>query len=212
MRSPSVEEAATSSPVAERCVILSDMTVVESRIFLILSSATLISFINSSTASPIALNLSLVSAISSFCFSTDDTEFSMLSLARLVSSLSLLIISVILADASFVCSDSCLISSATTAKPFPASPALAASIEALSASKLVWFEILIIDSTKLFTSSTLAVRLWITDTVTLLASATLWACSFNSSTTSAPCFTVSSVWREASIIALIPFSALSVFP
>lgn len=40
-------------------------------------------------------------------------------------------------DEFLLCSASFLISSATTAKPFPASPALAASIAALSASKLV---------------------------------------------------------------------------
>ena len=36
------------------------------------------------------------------------------------------------------CSARLLISSATTAKPFPASPALAASIAAFKASKFVW--------------------------------------------------------------------------
>ena len=46
--------------------------------------------------------------------------------------------------ASFVCSESCRISSATTANPFPASPALAASIDALSASRLVCPEIPVI--------------------------------------------------------------------
>ena len=39
-------------------------------------------------------------------------------------------------------SASVLISSATTANPLPASPALAASIDALSASRLVWLDIL----------------------------------------------------------------------
>ena len=49
---------------------------------------------------------------------------------------------------------SLLISSATTANPLPASPALAASIEALRESRLVWLEILIISSTRLLIFST----------------------------------------------------------
>ena len=40
-----------------------------------------------------------------------------------------------------VSSASFLISSATTANPFPASPALAASMDAFSASRFVWEEI-----------------------------------------------------------------------
>ena len=40
-----------------------------------------------------------------------------------------------------LCTASFLISSATTAKPFPASPALAASMAALRAKRLVWSEI-----------------------------------------------------------------------
>ena len=49
-----------------------------------------------------------------------------------------------------VSSASCLISSATTANPFPASPALAASMEAFSASRFVWEEIELIPAITLF--------------------------------------------------------------
>ena len=47
------------------------------------------------------------------------------------------------------------ISSATTAKPFPASPALAASMLAFNASRLVWLDIFKISSVKLVTCPTL---------------------------------------------------------
>ena len=46
--------------------------------------------------------------------------------------------------ASLLESDKLLICSATTAKPFPASPALAASIEAFKESRLVWLAISVI--------------------------------------------------------------------
>jgi len=49
-----------------------------------------------------------------------------------------LVISWILDAEALELSDSFLISSATTANPFPVSPALAASIAALRASKVVW--------------------------------------------------------------------------
>ena len=111
IRSPSVEEAATSSPVAERWVILSEITFVASRIFWIFSSAVWISSIRRSTVSPTLPNFSRVFSISSFCFSTEATEFSILSLARFVSSFNLSIISVMLAEAFFVCSESWRISS-----------------------------------------------------------------------------------------------------
>ena len=101
IRSPSVEEAATSSPVAERWVILSEITFVASRIFWIFSSAVWISSIRRSTVSPTLPNFSRVFSISSFCFSTEATEFSILSLARFVSSFNLSIISVMLAEAIF---------------------------------------------------------------------------------------------------------------
>lgn len=87
------------SPVAERWVILSEITLVESRIFWIFSSAVWISSIRCSTVSPTLPNFSRVFSISSFCFSTEATEFSILSLARFVSSFNLLIISVMLAEA-----------------------------------------------------------------------------------------------------------------
>ena len=47
------------------------------------------------------------------------------------------------------------ISSATTANPFPASPALAASIDAFNARRLVWLDILKISLVRLLTWSTL---------------------------------------------------------
>ena len=59
--------------------------------------------------------------------------------------------SIILLDDSFVPLLRFLISSATTAKPFPASPALAASIEALSARRFVWLEMLSIVPVSSFT-------------------------------------------------------------
>ena len=192
--------------------MLSEITPVASSIFWILCSATSIFPIKTSTALPTSLNLSLVSSISWFCFSTDSAAVMMLSFARFVSSFNFWMISVIFAEASFVCSESWRISSATTAKPFPASPALAASIDAFRASRLVWFEMLMMESTNVFTSSTLSVRLLITSTVTWLASATFTACSFNSLTTPAPSFTLSFVLCDASIISLMPCSAWSVFP
>ena len=63
------------------------------------------SSIRRSTVSPTLPNFSRVFSISSFCFSTEATEFSILSLARFVSSFNLSIISVMLAEAFFVCSE-----------------------------------------------------------------------------------------------------------
>ena len=82
-------------------------------------------------------------------------------------------------EASVVCSESVLISSATTANPFPASPALAASIDALSARRFVWLAILRIVPTKASTSPTLFVRLAIVSTVVLLVLSTFSACSLS---------------------------------
>ncbi|WP_278245295.1 hypothetical protein [Clostridium sp. BL8] len=53
-------------------------------------------------------------------------------------SLTSVMVSLILITAAEDCSASFLTSSATTAKPLPCSPALAASMAAFSASKLVW--------------------------------------------------------------------------
>jgi hypothetical protein len=57
-----------------------------------------------------------------------------------------IVLSLISASALVVCAASALTSWATTAKPRPASPARAASIVALSASKLVWLAIAVINA------------------------------------------------------------------
>ena len=57
------------------------------------------------------------------------------------------------------------ISSATTAKPLPASPALAASIEALSESKLVCEEIALISSITLVISPITSARFSISELI-----------------------------------------------
>ena len=58
-----------------------------------------------------------------------------------------------------VWSASCLISSATTANPFPTSPARAASIDALRARRFVWLEIAFIPSITSFICATTSCRL-----------------------------------------------------
>ena len=83
---PSVEAAATSSPVADKCEILSEITEVESSILLMLCSAESILFIRLSTVFPTSSKVTLVLSISSFCLLTDSTDAFMLSLAFLVSS------------------------------------------------------------------------------------------------------------------------------
>ena len=120
-------------------------------------------------------------------------------------------ISVIRFVASFVCSDNWRISSATTANPFPASPALAASIEAFNARRLVWLEILKIVATIPFTSSTRLLTCLVDSAAWLLACSTLSAWFFNPVTSLAPSATFSIVWFALSIIASVSFSALSVF-
>jgi hypothetical protein len=57
-----------------------------------------------------------------------------------------IVLSLISASAFVVCAASALTSCATTAKPRPASPARAASIAALSASRLVWLAIAVISA------------------------------------------------------------------
>ena len=79
-----------------------------------------------------------------------------------------------------VCSASCLIWSATTAKPLPASPALAASIDAFSASRLVWFEISRIISVIFRTSSVFFPRFSIELTTLLFVSAIVSECLLSS--------------------------------
>jgi len=73
----------------------------------------------------------------SVCWLTNFSTFFDVSLSSLVSLLIEFTSSTIFTVEAFDSSASFLISSATTLKPFPASPALAASIAALSARRLV---------------------------------------------------------------------------
>ncbi len=132
----------------------------------------------------------------------------MLWLAVSTSFISWLIISVILLVASFVSSDNWRISSATTANPLPASPALAASIEALSARRFVWLDIDIMLPTISSTSLTFSERRFVALTVLLLFSSTVCAWRLRSSTTLAPSSIVVLVISESSFISRAFPSAL----
>ena len=103
---PSADAAATSSPVADRCDILSDITDVESSILLMLCSATCMLDISTSIVLPTSTNVFSVSSISAFCLSTDNTDSLILSFAFWVSSFSFCMIFVILSEAFLVCSES----------------------------------------------------------------------------------------------------------
>ncbi len=89
----------------------------------------------------------------------------------------------ILPEETFVPSLSCLISSATTAKPFPASPALAASMEAFSASRFVWLVIFSIVPVSSFTMPNSALNSFRFVSISADSS----AISFVESTTSESC-------------------------
>ena len=107
---------------------------------------------------------------------TDTTTSSALSLSSLV-------ILVISSVKFFVCSANCLICSATTAKPLPASPALALSIEALSAKRLVWLDILSIIPAIFSTFLVFSCNLCIDSVTDLLVSVICSDCFLNSSIT-----------------------------
>ena len=145
-----------------------------------LTSSTMATFdaSHSSVSAEILLTPSTVEltpSISTFIFST-------VSLSTLVTSSPMLLTSAALLLAFSACSRRCSISfrislavsedsvarlpisSATTANPLPASPALAASIEALSARRLVWAAILLIPSTfslTLLTAILVSVIVWL---------------------------------------------------
>ena len=93
--------------------------------------------VSSDTFSRITSNFSPVSVMSSPCSVAESTLFCILAAAvPTLASRSSIVLEICSADC-LVFSDSVLISSATTAKPLPASPALAASIDAFRARRLV---------------------------------------------------------------------------
>ena len=103
--------------------------------FYYILSAKLFSSLILTLSSSIASSIS-PSAVDWFC----DTSFILynpVSIPFIPLEISFIILSILLMD-SFDVSESFLISSATTANPRPYSPALAASIDALSPKRLVW--------------------------------------------------------------------------
>ena len=106
----------------------------------------------------------------------------MLSAAETASFVSLSIMMPICSVAFLVSSERFLISSATTANPFPASPALAASIVIACTSFMLSFSFSVVTFASLFIS------------------ATSLACAFNFSTSSTPSSTVAFVFTEMSPI------------
>ena len=130
----------TSCVTADNCEIFSTILLLESErpaISLLTTSICSISvsifLLSCSNVCAASIILSPCSLVASTEELTDTTTSSALSLSSLV-------ILVISSVKFFVCSANCLICSATTAKPLPASPALALSIEALSAKRLVSFQ------------------------------------------------------------------------
>ena len=118
-------------------MIPSAITSVDSVISEIVRPKLLIVFIKSFTAPSIASNLFFASLIRIFCCSSELTELLMLVVTLCTSLVKSLRIKAIFSVAVLVCSDKVRISSATTANPLPASPALAASIEAFKARRFV---------------------------------------------------------------------------
>ena len=98
------------------------------------------------TFSPVCITLSIVCWISSSVFSIEVIIFAEVS-SKWISA------SRIWPEEVLVSALSLRISSATTAKPLPASPALAASMEAFSAKRLVWLEMLSMVPVSSFTIS-----------------------------------------------------------
>ena len=136
--------AESSSDVADIAEMLSTTLLLASTQSWISSVISVIWLDSSFEELYIALNFSPVSAISSFCLFTVSIVFVILSLVLVIVLSSTLIVLPISSALFLVCSESERISSATTAKPFPASPALAASMLAFKASRLVCEDMLTI--------------------------------------------------------------------
>ena len=114
--------------------------------------------------------------------------------------LALPIISLVLSNASAVWSDKTLICCATTAKPFPASPALAASMEAFKAKRPVCEAISSINWLIVIIS---CISLWILSIVTSISSICLFPSSTRCSATSALLFTWLAFSSISSIFCII---------
>ena len=91
---------------------------------------------------------------------TNFSMFSAFSLSRCTASITMLLMFWISLAVTRLLSASCRISSATTANPFPASPALAASMEAFNARRFVWLAMLKI----LLVNSSICFTLWLSFT------------------------------------------------
>ena len=173
----------TSCVTADNCEIFSTILLLESErpaISLLTTSICSISvsifLLSCSNVCAASIILSPCSLVASTEELTDTTTSSALSLSSLV-------ILVISSVKFFVCSANCLICSATTAKPLPASPALALSIEALSAKRLVWLDILSIIPAIFSTFLVFSCNLCIDSVTDLLVSVICSDCFLNSSIT-----------------------------